>query len=74
MKLIEDWDEVLKKAWSIRLILLAGLLSGIEVVLPYFSDAIPRGWFAVATIIVSMLAIYARVTAQKNLGDASTEP
>jgi len=43
MTLLEDWKEVLRKAWSIRFIVLAGVLSGIEVILPFFADAIPRG-------------------------------
>ena len=37
--LIEDWRKVLRKAWSVRLSLLAAALGAIEVALPFFSDA-----------------------------------
>jgi hypothetical protein len=64
MKLIEDWRTVLRRAWSIRLVLLAALLGGIEVVLPLFSDAAPRHVFALLSIVVSLGAAVARVMAQ----------
>jgi hypothetical protein len=69
MKLLDDWKHILKKAWSVRLILAAGLLSGVELILPYFSDAIPRGVFAGLSIVVSMAAMYARVAVQKGMSN-----
>ena len=41
MRLINEWRAVLRRAWSIRLMLLAGLLSGIEVVLPLLDGVLP---------------------------------
>lgn len=67
MKLIPDWKEVLKKAWSVRLIILAGLLSGLEVVLPMFSTTIPRGVFSVLSFLTVASALVARVMMQKSL-------
>lgn len=67
MKLVENWQDILRKAWSIRLILLAGLLSGLEVALPFFSDVIPRGLFAALSIVVVGGAFVARLVAQKDL-------
>ena len=32
-RLLPDWRDILRRAWSIRLMLLAGLLSGCEAVL-----------------------------------------
>ena len=70
MRLIEDWKHVLKHAWSIRFIVLAALLSGVEVVLPMFDDTMPRGLFAVLTLIITVAAAVARlVTQQKMRGD-----
>lgn len=69
MKLIEDWKKTLKKAWSVRLLIVAGLLSGVEIILPMYSDVIPRGVFAAASGFVTMAALVARVTVQKKLGD-----
>lgn len=71
MQLIPDWKEILKKAWSVRLILLAGLLSGVEVVLPMFSSSIPRGVFSALTFVTVSSALVARVMMQKSLRSTS---
>lgn len=47
--------------------LVAGLLSGVEVVLPLFVDALPRGLFAAVSGSVVMLAFAARLVAQQGL-------
>jgi hypothetical protein len=60
-----DWKEVVKKAWSIRLILLAGLLTGIEAILPFLGRDLP--YLKFITLAVVMAAFVARITAQKNL-------
>ncbi len=67
MKLLADWREILRKAWSIRLMIVAGLLSGVEVALPLFADALPRGIFAALSALIVMAALVARLLAQKNL-------
>lgn len=69
MKLHRDWKLILRKAWSIRLILLAGLLSGIEVALPFIDDRVPRGVFALWSLVITGAAFVARVVAQKGLSD-----
>jgi len=69
MRLGDDWKEILQKAWSIRLMILAGILSGIEVALPLIDGyiEIDRGIFAAASGIVVMAAFIARLVAQKDL-------
>jgi hypothetical protein len=67
MKLKNDWRTVLRKAWSIRFIVLAGLLSGAEIILPFFADAIPRGTFATLSFIAVSGAFISRIIAQKDL-------
>lgn len=37
MRLIKGWRTVLARAWSVRFIVLAALLSGLEAVIPFFS-------------------------------------
>lgn len=69
MRLVYDWQRVLRYGWSIRLIVLAGLLSGAEVVLPLFDDAIPRSLFAVLSLLVTVGAVVARVVAQPKMYD-----
>lgn len=65
--LIDDWKTVLKKAWSIRLMLLAGMLSGIEIILPLFQTSFPRYVFAFLSFVVTIAAVVARLYAQPKM-------
>lgn len=67
MVLYPNWRAILKKAWSIRLMLLAGLLTGCEAILPLYADALPRGTFAVLSMLVIIGAMLARIVAQKGV-------
>lgn len=67
MKLYDNWKDILRKAWSIRLMVLAGLLSAVEVVLPLFADSIPRGTFAALSGITVAAAFVARLVAQQDV-------
>lgn len=69
MMLIPNWRRVAKKAWSVRLMAAASLLTGCEAALPLFGEAIPRGTFALLTFFVVTLALLARFLAQKELHD-----
>lgn len=63
--LVADWRRVLRRAWSIRLIVIAAVLSGLEVVIPIFADNPPisRGGFAGVSFIVTAGAFVARIFA-----------
>jgi hypothetical protein len=65
--LVTDWRAILRRAWSIRLMILAGLLSAAEVVLPLYVDTIPRGLFAGLSILATAGGFVARLLAQRNL-------
>lgn len=67
MKLYDNWKDILKRAWSIRLMILAGMLSAVEVVLPLFADSIPRGTFAALSGVTVTCAFVARLVAQKDV-------
>ena len=67
MRLADDYKAIIRKAWSIRLIILAGLLSGLEVVLPFFSSAIPPAVFSTLSFFAVGGAFIARIVAQKDL-------
>ncbi|PSH68629.1 hypothetical protein CU102_12790 [Phyllobacterium brassicacearum] len=71
MKPVANWRAVLRKAWSIRLMLLAGLLSGAEVALPLLDGVlpIPPGIFAGLTFFTVGAAFVARLVVQKGLSD-----
>ncbi len=73
--LIANWRQVLKRAWSIRLLVLAGLLSGLEVFLPIIDENldIPRGVFAVLSGAAACAAFISRILAQKGIVDADQQ-
>lgn len=70
MKLTTEWKKIIKKAWSIRLMVVAALLSGIEVILPFFSGSIPKGSFAGLSFLAVSSAFVARLVAQKDVDNA----
>jgi hypothetical protein len=67
--LYSNWKDIVKKAWSIRFIILAGLLSGAEVILPFFADSIPQGLFAVLTLLAVSGAFISRIVVQRDLDE-----
>jgi len=73
LNLIPDWKIVARKAWSVRLMALASILSGCEAVLPYAEFMLPRGSFALLSFVIVTLALLARFVAQRDIQDASKE-
>ncbi|RYE43597.1 MAG: hypothetical protein EOP24_27620 [Hyphomicrobiales bacterium] len=71
---IADWRRVLKHAWSVRLMIVAALLSGAEAALPFLDLPIPAGLFAILTLLVTVAAFVARFIVQRSLATPSTEP
>lgn len=69
MRLDRDWRRILSRAWSVRLIILAGILTGIEAALPFFETAIRPGIFAAATGLTAVAALWARISVQKDLDE-----
>ncbi len=67
MKLTPEWRAILAKAWSMRLILLSGFLSGLEAAMPMLAPDVPSGAFAKAAAAVALAAAIARVVAQKDM-------
>ena len=67
MQLYPNWKEIARRSWSLRFVVLAGILSGLEVILPFFSDEIPRNLFAVLSFVAVSAAFVARLVAQKGI-------
>ena len=67
MRLYENWKEIVRRSWSLRFIILAGALSGLEMILPFYSDEIPRNLFAVLSFVAVSAAFVARLVAQKGI-------
>jgi len=67
MKLYDNWKEILRRSWSLRFILVAGILSGCEVALPFFGDSFSAGTFAALSFVFTCTAFIARLVAQKDI-------
>ena len=70
MRLIADWRGVLRRAWSFKLIILSGLLSGVDAAMPIIQQSIeplqiiPSGSFAILAVLTSAAAAIARLLVQ----------
>lgn len=72
IKLYDDWKVLLRHAWSIRFILLAGFLTGCEAVVQIIGvDGLPIPQWAKSLVVfvVIALAFWARLVKQPNTLD-----
>jgi len=67
VKLHQNWREILKKAWSIKLTVLALIFSTMREIVPLYADLLPRHVFAVLTAIALLGVLVARVIWQENV-------
>ncbi|MDZ4392502.1 MAG: hypothetical protein U1B82_05970 [Cypionkella sp.] len=67
--LISNWRRVLARSWSMRLMALAGIFSGLEAALPYLEQILdwPNGIFAGLSGLTVGAAFIARLVAQKQI-------
>jgi hypothetical protein len=63
-KFVADWRGVIKHAWSIRVAMLWGAVSGLVMVWSAFSDVLPLPVYAAGGVLISVIATIARVTKQ----------
>lgn len=62
-----DWKDVMRKAWSVKFMVLAFVLTMAEVMLPFFSDAVPPKLFAVLSGLAVAGAFVSRLIAQEDM-------
>lgn len=74
MKLVADWRRVLRHAWSVRLMILAAVLSGAEIALPLLAGVLPVPplTFAALSGLATAAALVARLVAQKSVSGDQT--
>ena len=65
--LLDDWRKIVRRAWSIRLSIVAAILTAAEVVVPLFGDVLPRGVFVLLAFSASIGAAIARLVAQPEM-------
>ena len=67
MTLHDNWKDLIRKAWSVKFMVMAFLLTMAEVMLPFFSDAVPPKLFAVLSGLAVAGAFVSRLVAQKDM-------
>lgn len=69
MNLYPNWREILKRAWSIRFMALAAVLSALEALLTLFPEALPLDRTALSWLVPLIIAaaFIARLVAQKGV-------
>jgi hypothetical protein len=67
MRLYDNWREILRRSWSLRFIIIAGVLSGCEIVLPMVSYWFEPGTLAALTFTFTAAAFIARLVAQRGI-------
>lgn len=68
MELVEDWKAILQKAWSVKFNILAAVFGGLEVAVALVQpEGVRHGVFATVAGVISVVAIGARVMAQKEI-------
>lgn len=73
VNLIPGWKRVLRRAWSLRLMLVAGLLTGFEAILQVIPPdflPVPKWALPIVTMLVIGGAFVMRLIAQKGIRDA----
>lgn len=73
MTLVSNWKAVLKRAWSIRFMMLALAASGMETFLSLVDAqflGLPNGAFAALAGAATSIAFASRLIAQKGVTDA----
>lgn len=69
MMLVQDWEKVLAKAWSVKFNILTILLGAAEAILPMLESSIPRGAFAILAAVTAGASLAARILSQKEFRD-----
>lgn len=67
MRLYANWKTIVIKAWSIRLMAIAFLLTMAEAMLPFFSESFPPKIFAVLSGLAVAGAFVSRLVAQRDV-------
>lgn len=67
VKLYPNWKQIIRKAWSVRFMFMAAVLSACEVILPMYEDTVPKNLFASLSFFFVSAAFIARIVAQRDV-------
>lgn len=67
MKLVPEWQVVLRKAWSVRLQVVAAALGALELALNLLTPIQPSGWFIGLAVVVNIASTISRIVYQPKM-------
>jgi hypothetical protein len=70
--IVSNWALILSRAWSVRFMGLAAVLSAVEVGLSFYDASalgLSQGTFAAASAVATAAALVARIWAQRDMED-----
>jgi hypothetical protein len=73
MKLIPDWRRIVRKAWSVKAMILSAFFAGGEIALPLLHSTIAedfQGWCAIAAGLCAMGGVILRIMPQAKLHES----
>ena len=74
LMLLPDWKDILKRAWSVKFLALAGVVSGCEAIMQVAgASLLPAGVGPAVVGVLAALGILARVLAQKEAEDIAED-
>ena len=68
-RLLDDWKTVVVKAWSVRLALFWGALSGLYLAWPALSSFMPMQAYVAGSMVIAAAIGVARLTKQAGVSD-----
>jgi hypothetical protein len=69
MKVLKEWKLLVRKAWSLRFMAIAAVLSGLEAIAPFAAPWLGQRTFALIMFGVVAAAFVARLLVQKGVTD-----
>lgn len=66
-RLVHNWREILKRAWSVRLSLLVAAMIGLFSIWPAFQTVLPLWLFGLLAVVMSLAIVVARITKQPGI-------
>lgn len=67
MAFYSNWRVIIRRAWSVRLMAIAFILTMLEVMLPFFGGEFPPRVFAILSGLAVAGAFIARLIAQRDV-------
>lgn len=66
---IDNWRDILRRAWSIRLAVFWGAVSGVAAAWPALDEVVPTRLFVAGSVVFSVALVVARLTKQPGMDD-----